>query len=158
MRLLPKPEARARIDAERTDGCVMCQMATRAPRLAENDVAVAVLAPYAVRKGHALVILRRHEESNERLTREEWRGLGDLSWVVMNALTRALSPVRTYVASLGSTTPRPMSFPHPHQHVVPIYDGGEIDRPAEVFTWQNGVWIFEDGELEPFVQRLQLAL
>lgn len=158
MRLLSKSEARTRIDAEHTDGCVMCRLAARAPKVAENEDAVAVLAPYAVRRGHVLVILRRHEEAHERLTRKEWLALGDLSWTVMHTLTSALSPVRTYVAALGSVTPRPMSFPHAHQHVVPLYDGGEVDKPAQVFTWENGVWVFEDGELEPFVQRLVLAL
>lgn len=158
MRHLAKPEAQARIAAERNDGCVMCQLIARAPRVAENEVAVAVLAPYAVRPGHVLVVLRRHEEAIEQLALNEWLALGELAWQVTRAIAHALSPVRTYVAALGSVTPLPMSFPHTHQHVVPLYDGGEGDRPAEVFTWRNGVWVFEDGELEGMLARLRGAM
>ena len=42
--------------------------------------------------------------------------------------------------------PRGISFPHAHVHVIPLPDGDERDRPAAVFTWSNGVYMYEDDE------------
>jgi hypothetical protein len=50
-----------------------------------------------------------------------------------------------FVAALGSAVQRPMSFPHVHLHVVPLADD---DRPADVFTWENGVYVFDDAAEE----------
>jgi diadenosine tetraphosphate (Ap4A) HIT family hydrolase len=59
-----------------------------------------------------------------------------------------LSPRRIYVAALGSASPLVTSFPHVHFHLVPLADGGEADRPAEVFTWANGILVFDDADEE----------
>lgn len=122
--------------------------------LRETPHAVAVLTPFAVRRGHVLVVLRAHHESIDRLTAEEWLGLNHLAWEATQALAAVLAPVRTYVAALGSVTQRANSFPHVHQHVVPLFDGGAADRPAEVFTWQGGVLVYESDEAEALAAEL----
>lgn len=146
-RKITKQEAEARIAATPAGACTMCDLASGAAPIATNDEAVAVLAPYATRPGHVLVVLRRHALSIAQLERQEWLALNDLSWRIARAMERAFAPARTYVAALGSVSALPMSFPHVHQHVVPLFDGGEADRPAEVFTWRNGVYVYDDAQV-----------
>jgi diadenosine tetraphosphate (Ap4A) HIT family hydrolase len=147
---LAKADALARIASEPARGCTMCTLARAddAVALASNAHAVAILDRYAARPGHALVILRRHEEHLVALDREEAAALNELGWAVARAIDRALAPRRIYVAALGSAAPLATSFPHVHLHVVPLADGGEADRPAEVFTWAHGVYVFDDDAEE----------
>jgi hypothetical protein len=35
-----------------------------------------------------------------------------------------------------------------HLHLVPLFDGGDADRPAEVFTWAHGMYVFESADEE----------
>jgi diadenosine tetraphosphate (Ap4A) HIT family hydrolase len=135
----------------------MCSIAARAERLAENEHAIAVLARFAVRRGHLLIVAREHVEAVERLSEREWLAMSRLAWQASVAAAKVLAPVRTYVAALGSVAPIATSFPHVHQHVVPLYDGGEADRPAEVFTWRHGVFVYEDGEAEALAGTLRAA-
>jgi diadenosine tetraphosphate (Ap4A) HIT family hydrolase len=110
--------------------------------------AIALLDRYATRPGEVLVILRRHEERLTALARDEAAALNELGWDVSRAIDRALAPKRIFVAALGSATQLAISFPHVHLHVVPLADGGEADRPAEVFTWERGVYVFDDDAEE----------
>ncbi|MFO0591221.1 MAG: HIT family protein [Polyangiaceae bacterium] len=131
--------------------------AIRASVLAEDDVAIAMLDRFAARPGHSVVVLRRHVESIAELPWDEYAAVQRLAWETARALTAALSPVRVYVAALGATRRIPMSFPHHHVHVIPLTDGGEIDRPASVLTWSHGVHVFEPGEMEGFAERVRAA-
>jgi diadenosine tetraphosphate (Ap4A) HIT family hydrolase len=121
--------------------------------LASNAAAVAVLDRFASRRGHVLVVLRRHEES--QLDWEEYVGVQRLAWEASHALGRVLGPRRVYVAALGSKEQRTTSFPHHHVHVVPLADGGEPDRPARVFTWEHGVYLYEPGEAAVLAEALR---
>ncbi|CAN5566540.1 hypothetical protein BH09MYX1_BH09MYX1_59310 [soil metagenome] len=128
------------------------------PRIAENDHAVAVLERFASRRGHVVVVLRRHEERVERLSRETWLGLHALAHDVARAIDVELAPLRIFVCALGSAVKRVNSFPHVHLHVIPLYDGGDGDRPAEVLTWTQGVLVYEDGEGEALAASLARAI
>jgi diadenosine tetraphosphate (Ap4A) HIT family hydrolase len=155
---LDKDAALARVARDRAgaSSCAMCSIASGAGlagargdgALAGNAHAIAVLDRFAARPGHVLVVLRRHEERLAALARDEHAALHDLGWQLARALDRVLAPRRIYVAALGSATPRATSFPHVHLHVVPLADGGEGDRPAEVFTWANGAYVFDDDAEE----------
>lgn len=155
MHRLTKDEALARAAEE--PGCAMCALASSAAAhtLRETPHAVAVLTRFAVRRGHVLVVLRAHRESIDRLAAEEWLALSHVAWEATQALAAVLAPLRTYVAALGTVTQRANSFPHVHQHVVPLFDGGAADRPAEVFTWQGGVLVYEPGEAEALAAELR---
>ena len=125
--------------------------------LAENEVAVAMLDRFATRRGHVVVVLRRHAEAIAELPWEEYAAVQRLAWEASRALTTALAPVRVYVAALGATRRIATSFPHHHVHVIPLMDGGEIDRPASVLTWANGVHVYEAGEMAALSERLRDA-
>lgn len=162
-----KDEALARLKAEvealpqHLSGCSMCGLVEGYPqgteRLGENGAAIAVLDRYATRPGHVLVVLRRHVESLTALGWEEYAEAQKLTWELARALERALSPKRLYVASLGAASNVLMSFPHYHVHVIPLYDGGTGDRPAEVLTWQNGVMMYEEGEAAQISAQIRAA-
>lgn len=166
MRFVPKAEALAIVERERAaiearfGGCAMCAaIADPAGRhvLAQDDVAVCVLDRFAARPGHVVVILRRHCESIAEMPFEEYAAVQRLAWEAARALTAVMAPRRVYVASLGATARIATSFPHHHVHVIPLTDGGERDRPAEVLTWSRGVHLYEPGEAERFAEELRAA-
>jgi diadenosine tetraphosphate (Ap4A) HIT family hydrolase len=156
MRRLAKEDVLARLDPRPT--CWMCELARDAPAIASNDHAVAILDRFASRPGHVLVILRRHAEHVAGLPYADYEAMHRLAWEMSRALDRVLAPRRIYVAALGSAQPLATSFPHVHVHVIPLADGGDADRPAEVFTWVHGMYVFDsDDEEREFVARLRAA-
>jgi histidine triad (HIT) family protein len=143
-----KAEALARVAAAAGPECRMCAVAREAVPIAACDEAVAVLDAFACRPGHVLVVLRRHEERIAALAWPEWQAVQHLVWRVSRAIESTLAPRRIYVAALGAAQALPTSFPHLHVHVVPLADGGEVDRPASVFTWSHGMYVFESPDEE----------
>jgi diadenosine tetraphosphate (Ap4A) HIT family hydrolase len=148
MRRLDKAAALARVAAARRDGCPMCAPLDVGAPVAASGLAIAVLARFAARPGHVMVILRRHAERLAEVSWDEYQALHRLAFDVGRALEAALTPARLYVAALGSAVPLDTSFPHLHLHLVPLADGGAADRPASVFTWSDGVYVFDDADEE----------
>lgn len=138
----------------------MCALVADAPRthvLCKTRKSVAVLARFGVRRGHLLVVLRRHVERFEDIGWPEWQDAQHLAWEAARAVESALGATRVYVASLGSVTQRPMTFPHHHLHVVPTYRGDRRDRPARVFTWQDGVVLQDEREAARLTRDIRAA-
>ena len=159
MQHISKAEALARLAAERGADCGMCDLVRAAPPIAATEHAVAVLDRYAARPGHVMIVLRRHEERIAHLAWPEYESLHQLAWRLCGAIDAVLAPRRIYVAALGSAVPLDTSFPHVHLHLIPLADGGQADRPAEVFTWVNGVYVFGDAAEERDLRdRLTAAL
>jgi diadenosine tetraphosphate (Ap4A) HIT family hydrolase len=167
MRRIDREEAMALLAREaealpaRFAGCAMCGMAAGYPAdleiVAERPGAVAVLDRLGNRLGHLLVILRRHVESIAELPWSEYAEVQRLCWEAARALDKTLRPRRVFVAALGSATQLTMSFPHHHVHVIPLFDGGEIDRPADVLTWRHGVWLYTPEEAHELARALRHA-
>lgn len=148
MKRLGKAEALARVAADRNSACLMCGVIAESEPIAASDHAVAVLDRYAARPGHVLVVLRRHAERIAAIAWPEYEAMQRLAWQVAGALEAVLSPNRIYVAALGSSVPLATSSPHVHLHVIPLADGGELDRPANVLTWANGMYVFDSRDEE----------
>ncbi|MFT3775056.1 MAG: HIT family protein [Minicystis sp.] len=167
MRRIEKAEAMAMLAREREvlparfQGCPMCALADGHPAdvevLAERERAVAVLDRYATRRGHVLVVLRRHVEAITDLGWDDYGAVQRLAWEASRALTRVLDPKRIFIAALGSPSPLLMSFPHHHVHAIPLFDGGEVDRPAAVLTWSRGVFVYEPDEAREIADALRRA-
>jgi len=150
VRYLPRPTAiaahrreLARLPA-RYGHCPMCGLVDAFPNdvkvLAETKHAIAVLSRYQLRRGHVLVVSRRHVETWSGVGWNEWRDVQHLAFDAAQAIERAFDPVRVYSATLGSTgRVSPTSFPHLHVHVVPIYEDDERGKPSNVFTWKHGL-------------------
>lgn len=148
MRHLPKAEALSAIAAEPRARCRMCTFADDPEPIAESEHALVIPDRYASRPGHVLVVARRHEERVAGLAWDEYASIQRLVWDACRALEATYAPRRIYVAALGSADAIDTSFPHVHVHVVPLADGGELDRPANVFTWVHGVYVFESADEE----------
>jgi histidine triad (HIT) family protein len=155
---LAKDAALAALAAEPRTSCPMCSLVETEPILADER-AFAVLDRYACRPGHSLVVLRRHAEHIAQLPYTDYEALHRLAWQLAGAIERVLSPARIYIAALGSAVPLATSFPHVHLHVIPLADGGDVDRPANVLTWTNGMYVFEDdAEERSLRERLRAAI
>jgi diadenosine tetraphosphate (Ap4A) HIT family hydrolase len=167
VRRIDRTEAMALLQREaealpsRFGGCAMCGMAAGHPPdleiLAERPAAIVVLDRLGVRPGHLLVILRRHAEMIGDIPWPEYAEVQRLAWEAACAVERALSPKRVFVAALGSAARLPMSFPHHHVHVLPLFDGGEGDRPSEVLTWRHGVLLYSADDARDLAVRLRDA-
>ena len=142
-------------------GCAMCGIAAGHPPdlevLAERPAAVAVLDWLANRRGHALVVLRRHAESIGDIPWSDYAEVQRLALETARTLERVLLPRRVFVAALGAATQLPMSFPHHHVHVLPLFDGGEADCPSEVLTWRHGVFVYTPEEARELADALRHA-
>jgi diadenosine tetraphosphate (Ap4A) HIT family hydrolase len=167
-RVVGKAEALALLELEREallgkgDGCVLCALVRRsregvnANLLAENEHGVALLDRYASRCGHAIIVSRRHVERTAELGFAAYSELQRLAYDASIAIERSLAPVRTFIAVLGASEPVPMSFPHFHIHVLPVYETGEAARPANVFSWTtSGIVIYDDAEARELVANLK---
>lgn len=155
---IARDEATARVTAERGDeSCLVCAM--RDGRLGTPYVLErgrycrVVLARYAVRRGHALVLVDEHVTSFTDVDDAAWAEASRFALASARRIERALSPARCYVASLGSAGPAvPMSSPHLHLHVIPIYEPD--DKPSRVLTWENGVFVPSDADLVTLAREL----
>lgn len=164
-RRLDKEEALALLEAERARDpalaiCTMCRLLSRdhaSAHVAENEAGVVILDRYAATEGHLLVIAREHAEDSTALGWPVFERLSRLVWDASRALQRTLEPARIYTASLGAPQALPMSFPHFHTHVIPVYETDARARPAHVLSWSSGVTHYEPGEAERLTGRLRAA-
>jgi len=152
--IITRDEALQQLDD--TD-CVVCDVLGGAfgePLIvARATGCVAVLPRFAVRRGHAMVALTRHVEHISELSEDEWLTACGLARRIAIALEALMRPLRCYVASLGTARGGlPMTSPHVHLHVVPLYD--RQDKPSDVFTWERGVHVATESEW----QKLRVAL
>lgn len=141
-------------------GCVLCALVRRAREgsnlIAETEHGIALLDRFASRPGHVIVVSRRHVERTTALGHAAYVELQGLAYDACIAVERCLNPVRTFVAVLGASESVPMSFPHFHIHVLPVYETGEAARPANVFSWTTaGIVIYDDAEARELVHRLK---
>ena len=166
-RTVEKPEALELLEKDRrellggTDGCVMCALVARArargEELASSGHGVALLDRFGSRVGHVLVVSKSHLEDTSDLGWPVYADLQRLAYDACTALRRTLEPARIFVAVLGASAQLPMSFPHFHIHVLPVYDTDERARPANVFSWSSGVLVYEDDEARALSARLRGA-
>jgi diadenosine tetraphosphate (Ap4A) HIT family hydrolase len=166
-RTVEKPEALELLEQDRrellgdTGGCVMCALVPRARArgevLASSAQGVALLDRFGSRPGHVLVVSKSHLEDTSELGWPVYADLQRLAYDACTALRRTLEPARIFVAVLGASAQLPMSFPHFHIHVLPVYDTDERARPANVFSWSSGVLVYEDDEARALSARLRAA-
>lgn len=162
---LDKDDALERLEIEREasaafGGCVMCRLASHLHAeawIAESAHGVVVLDGYGATTGHLLVIAKQHVERMNELCWEVYSDLQRLVWLSTRLLEAELRPQRVYVATLGASQQLPMSFPHHHTHVVPVYESDERARPAHVFSWSSGVVCYEEEQARQLSARLRGA-
>jgi diadenosine tetraphosphate (Ap4A) HIT family hydrolase len=154
---VPRDVAVARATAERRGPCLVCDIAAQTPRdlvLHRGPRTLTIVARYAVRPGHLLVIARAHAASIAELDEAAWMEASRIARRAAVAVERALSPGRVFVASLGSPDELPMTSAHVHLHVVPVEPGA---RPAEVLTWARGVHVGDASAWAGVASRIRAA-
>jgi diadenosine tetraphosphate (Ap4A) HIT family hydrolase len=142
------------------DACLMCLLAEKrgvpAP-VYEDDHALVILDRFASREGHLLVIARDHIEGLTELGWEKYSHLQRVAFDAARAIEGVLTPRRFFLAALGAPQAVPMSFPHFHLHVIPLFEADDSTRPARVFSWTDGVVVYEDHEAEELANKLRRA-
>ena len=147
---ISREEALAQIRAERgTTACLMCGLVARtigAVHVVYEDQEHVVLLPRYVRKwGQMTVIPKVHVTRFEDISADLWARSNALAFRAARAIERAAKPIRTFIASTGSCAGELLnSSQHLHIHVVPLQV--PQDRPADVFSWREGVYVGEPQE------------
>jgi diadenosine tetraphosphate (Ap4A) HIT family hydrolase len=157
-RRISRETALARVAAERPEGCLICGIlsgqAGRVWVLREGAHTVTVLSRYPRGWGQSMVLLRRHATTFSQVTPESWLEACDEARLIAARMEAVLTPLRCYISSLGTwREDLPMSSPHLHIHVDPIYN--PEDRPRTVFTHRHGVLEADEAEWEALAARLR---
>jgi diadenosine tetraphosphate (Ap4A) HIT family hydrolase len=150
--LIPRAEALDRIRAEGGEPpCLMCAIRDRrvGPTYAvfEDDEVLVLLPRYVRRWGHVCVMPRAHVVTYSGIGAALWARVNREALRAARMLESLRTPKRIYVASTGSSAGElTQSSMHLHVHVIPLFDSD--DRPADIFSWQAGVYVAEHDEWE----------
>lgn len=109
-------------EAER---CIFCDIvAGTAPayRVAENEIALAILDIHPFTEGHCLVVPKRHVEFWHDLAPEELPGFFDLAHRVARRLREVYKPDFVAIHARGRR------IPHAHLFVVPAHSDDALDK------------------------------
>lgn len=160
-RLISREEALSRIQAEVGDGaCLMC--ALRDDRagdrwvVADEDDMLVVLPRYVRRWGQVLVLPKPHVTSFNEIDEAMWLRACSFARRAARAVEAELRPRRCYLASTGSAAGEiTQSSMHLHIHVIPLYQPD--DRPADIFSWSEGVYVADADEWRDLRDKLGAA-
>lgn len=152
-RLISRSEALARIrDEGGRPECLMCAIRDRqvGPVYAvHEDANMLVLLPRYVRRwGHLVVMPKVHVTSYDEVDLADWLECSRLALHAARVIERLQKPRRCYIASTGSSagTELTQTSRHLHLHVIPVYDPD--DKPSDIFSWSEGVYVAEAEEWE----------
>ncbi len=159
--LISRDEALARIRDEVGDvGCLMC--ALRDDRVGERwvvdeDADLLLVVPRYVRRwGQLLVVLKPHVTRYAQIDPRLWARANTWALRAATVVEGLLEPFRCYVTSTGSAAGElTQSSAHVHIHVVPVYDA--TDRPRDVFSWSEGVYVATSEEWRVLTDRVRTA-
>jgi diadenosine tetraphosphate (Ap4A) HIT family hydrolase len=160
-RLITRAEALERIKSERgAASCLMCAIRDRAAGrtlvVHEEERQLVILPRYVRRWGQIMVMPKAHTTSFTDVDDSTWRATNALALHAARTAERVLSPRRCYVASTGSSAGEiTQSSTHLHVHIIPLHDAD--DRPADVFSWADGVFIANEDEWDELLARIRAA-
>jgi diadenosine tetraphosphate (Ap4A) HIT family hydrolase len=165
MRVVAKPEALQLLAAYKATlpahDCALCALArhdaTVNDAIAASEHGLVLLNRFGQRRGHLMVLPRRHVEHIHELTWPAYSALQRLAYDAGIAVQRVVQPVRIFNALLGSGASLETSYAHLHIHVLPIHETDERARPARVFSWSEGVVVYEDAEASSLAAELRAA-
>lgn len=150
--LITRDEALARIRREGGEpACLMCAIRDRrvgaTHAVFEDDDILVFLPRYVRRWGHLIVMPREHVVTYSGVSPALWARLNHDALHAAQLLERLRAPLRIYITSTGSSAGElTQTSMHLHVHVIPLFDSH--DRPADVFSWQEGVYVAGDAEWE----------
>jgi diadenosine tetraphosphate (Ap4A) HIT family hydrolase len=135
--------------------CLACWILKRNAKyiLHKGAHSTVVLSEFPRTWGQTMIILNNHKVSVSEITKNEWEELTENVRRATIALENKLAPLRCYIASLGATENLPNTCPHIHFNVLPIYNAD--DKPADIFTWREGLYAAEETEWEALYEQLK---
>lgn len=154
--LLTRAAALAALEQSTVAGsCLVCNLLEQHSSLVlhRGMYATVLLSAYPRFWGQTMICLHRHVEKFEEVQAAEWEETSKLTLLYAKKLEAALEPARVYVAALGSVQPLLHTCPHLHVNLLPVYDVSL--KPADVFTWANGVYSGSEAEWEQLVSQLE---
>lgn len=113
------------VEEVETKSCIFCEIVagrTKAHRIYEDDLSLAILDINPFSEGHTLVIPKRHVPWWHDLNEEEVESLFLVARTVSSKIMRAYSPDFVAIYARGRR------IPHTHIFVVPTYRGDVLDR------------------------------
>jgi histidine triad (HIT) family protein len=165
MRVVDKPEALQLLAAYKASlpahDCSLCALAQHdaaaSDAIAVRDHGMVLLNRFGQRRGHLMVLPRGHVEHIHQLSWPAYSALQRLAYDAGIALARVLQPARIFNAVLGSGASLETSYAHLHIHVLPIHETDDRARPARVFSWSEGVTVYDDAEAAALAAELRAA-
>lgn len=155
--LISREEALRRIvDEGGRPPCLMCAILERRVGevhvVHEDDEILVMLPRYVRRWGHVMVIPKLHVTTFSGVDARVWSRTTHVAHHAARVVERALRPLRCYMASVGSSAGELVQTSmHLHMHVIPLFQAD--DRPADVFSWTEGVLVGEAHEWAELQQR-----
>lgn len=150
--LISRAAALAQIQAEGNGPpCLMCAINDRKVgavyAIHEDDEQIVMLPRYVRRWGQILVTPKPHHTSFSTVDPALWARTTALAHRAARLAEVVMKPRRVYVASTGSSAGElTQSSMHLHIHVIPLYELD--DKPADIFSWQSGIYVAESAEWE----------
>jgi diadenosine tetraphosphate (Ap4A) HIT family hydrolase len=154
--LISRAEAIERIRVERGPApCLMCAIVERKVgavyALHEDDEHLVNLPVYVRRWGQILVTPKAHVTSFTEVDAASWARANALALRAAKVVERVRRPRRIYLASTGSSAGELINCSvHLHIHVIPLYEPD--DKPGDIFSWQEGIYVAEADEWEALRQ------
>lgn len=124
----------------------------------EDPRALVMLPRYVRRWGQMMVIPKAHVTSYREVEATTWAYANQLAHTAAQVVEHVQKPRLCYVASIGSNPvvkELAQSSRHLHIHVIPVYQAQ--DRPADIFSWAEGVYVADPPEWEALRQQYQDA-
>jgi diadenosine tetraphosphate (Ap4A) HIT family hydrolase len=113
----------------------------------EDDEQLVSLPRYVRRWGQLTVTPKAHVTSYLEVDDRVWARSNELALHAARVAERVMKPRRCYLASTGSSAGElTQTSMHLHIHVIPLYQPD--DKPADIFSWSEGVYVAEDHEWE----------
>jgi diadenosine tetraphosphate (Ap4A) HIT family hydrolase len=159
--LISRQEALDRIRAEGgSPPCLMCAINARRVgavyAIHEDQELIVMLPRYVRRWGQVLVTPKPHHTAFSDIEPALWARTCAAAHRAARLVELQLKPRRVYVASTGSSAGElTQSSMHLHIHVIPLYELD--DKPADIFSWQDGIYVAEPDEWESLRDRLAAA-
>jgi diadenosine tetraphosphate (Ap4A) HIT family hydrolase len=153
--LISREQALAQIEKEIPAGeCLICYLAKHRKEyiLHRGKHAKTLLSLYPRTWGQIMVLVNRHVISFTELEADEWKEVSEMLLQATRKAESVLKPLRCYVAATGASVHFPMTSPHLHFNIIPVYE--ETDKPSSIFTWENGLYAARTEEWEALAEAL----
>ena len=155
--LISRAEALFELEKNKTEEkCFLCSLVSGNAKfiLEKNNLVTVFLSEYPRFWGQIMIAPNLHSEKFSSLDEGAWKMMNKAALKSARILEKLFSPARVYIASTGSPENLPMTCPHNHINVIPVYDAAL--KPSQVFTWGNGLYAGREEEWKELFSAVNL--